>query len=827
VTRRAKGALPPVAVGVANVHGSCQKLSKEGEAVEFGRGEPSGSPETPLPPASAEQLFSRSSRAPLPPLSPVQRGAALHGSSDSPTEVTAAPAPAHEQSVGVANSEAVQGSEAMKRHGHVIKQMDSVIRKHDERERQVEMARCDEAVAEPALRPSTKSEKAARKAARKSRQSKPQTPNADAIVGSPERQARVSGSGGGATTTAADGNRPARLNSAAGASARSDGVYCEASGDVDQSIRLLEQCKWRVILEHGAMGELVAVAAFAPGANESSTPNTPATPGGCAALFEGQNRSASSYGGGGTGELNLWVNAEAEPRQRSPQHRPLSSMLNGTNANFGPPLMPPRSAWDPNEARLPTTQPPRRIVLPLRRGAPPALWTLLHIYGLREFEAGKQFRVREGANIGLSVLVMVVLVGQIGMAMNHWATVLPLETAIALVVAVLANWLLCMTLVQSSHAHRIFSSTGATMASSVDVRMAGGTYATREQSQLSDDCGQSSPRGVTEEHHLGPEYFASHHSYGAAPVHSRSVTADAPEVIDQPVGMTGRFALDVRRRVRRCAIAILLTTAMLAASDWHWLITLRPRYVAEARLSGSSINDSALRGSDGVLWILGIGETARSLTTGEHAAWGLASTLSVATLSGAFWAPLCFIACVLDAHGHLAGQLRTVIVEESKQPNIWSATSLMSASARLAWLAEQTSERLSLYSAVQLVCLGYAALSSTVHLALNGPSLAPACAALWCTFCIYALLSFYSGSNARYRDNVSVAAATYLQAHAQHDSLTGHSTALMAFEVVHGDLRRRHAMHIYGITISPPIPPLVLAAGISLIAIALQVGHSM
>ena len=51
---------------------------------------------------------------------------------------------------------------------------------------------------------------------------------------------------------------------------------------IHQSIRILEDCKWCIILEHGAMGEVVAVAAFAPGPGGESTPNTPATPSGIA-----------------------------------------------------------------------------------------------------------------------------------------------------------------------------------------------------------------------------------------------------------------------------------------------------------------------------------------------------------------------------------------------------------------------------------------------------------------------------------------------------------------------------------------------------------------
>ena len=39
--------------------------------------------------------------------------------------------------------------------------------------------------------------------------------------------------------------------------------------EVGQSIRLLEECKWRIILEHGPLGEVCAVAAFAPGPGDS------------------------------------------------------------------------------------------------------------------------------------------------------------------------------------------------------------------------------------------------------------------------------------------------------------------------------------------------------------------------------------------------------------------------------------------------------------------------------------------------------------------------------------------------------------------------------
>ena len=109
---------------------------------------------------------------------------------------------------------------------------------------------------------------------------------------------------------------------------------------VGTSIRLLEESKWRVILEHGPLGDVVAVAAFAPGPGDT-TPNTPATPSGLANLAmssdnafdmalqngmqQARARCSNSAGGGGplqqqlgggamggygaSQERNLWVNA--------------------------------------------------------------------------------------------------------------------------------------------------------------------------------------------------------------------------------------------------------------------------------------------------------------------------------------------------------------------------------------------------------------------------------------------------------------------------------------------------------------------------------------
>ena len=61
---------------------------------------------------------------------------------------------------------------------------------------------------------------------------------------------------------------------------------------VHQSIKILEDCKWRIILEHGPLGEVVAVAAFAPGPDgltnlDTSTPATPNTPNMLAGLAAG------------------------------------------------------------------------------------------------------------------------------------------------------------------------------------------------------------------------------------------------------------------------------------------------------------------------------------------------------------------------------------------------------------------------------------------------------------------------------------------------------------------------------------------------------------
>mmetsp|Transcript_81438 Transcript_81438/g.161979 ORF Transcript_81438/g.161979 Transcript_81438/m.161979 type:complete len:226 (-) Transcript_81438:4-681(-) len=53
-------------------------------------------------------------------------------------------------------------------------------------------------------------------------------------------------------------------------------AYCTSSPGINQSINMLEACKWRVLLEHGPLGEVVSLAAFAPGAD--SAPTTPISP---------------------------------------------------------------------------------------------------------------------------------------------------------------------------------------------------------------------------------------------------------------------------------------------------------------------------------------------------------------------------------------------------------------------------------------------------------------------------------------------------------------------------------------------------------------------
>ena len=246
---------------------------------------------------------------------------------------------------------------------------------------------------------------------------------------------------------------------------------------VSQSIQILEACRWRIILEHGLFGEVVAVAAFAPGPGGESTPNTPATPmagatpggGGLGDWHDQRGRSGfpprsaggnSAYNNSNSCNNNIssaygansafaYGGAPDAASSSSQAGAPPGSSMHGPNlwintnepSHRAMPPMPLRFAWDPTDPqRPPLTPPPRRTALPLRRGAPAALWGLLHAFGLRELDVHTACNFCDLVALGSSALMMAVLVSQVGVLLVHWADALPLPIAVGLFVGIFSGW---------------------------------------------------------------------------------------------------------------------------------------------------------------------------------------------------------------------------------------------------------------------------------------------------------------------------------------------------------------------------------------------------
>ena len=286
------------------------------------------------------------------------------------------------------------------------------------------------------------------------------------------------------------------------------------------------------------------------------------------------------------------------------------------------------------------------------------------------------------------------------------------------------------------------------------------------------------------------------------------------EVCDLPVAMSEPFRKTVRFRVSVCTAVIIISTCLLSAIDWYWLLKLR----REAASAGS-----LTAGSDGALWLLGIDGDEGIDTTG-YVGWGLISALSCATISAAFWTPLCTVICLFDAHVHLAAQLRSTVDGLHAAEDGWGAMLLATVTNGHHRLARQTSSKLMTYSAVTCIALGHASLSAALEIGLNGPTAPLLITGAFGGFCVYVLFACCAEASRKRDTHLRMAAAGLLRA--QLRSSSGHvsSMALAAHQVVTAELEGERGLTLLGIEPSGHASSWMLIGWVVLLAIAVRIG---
>lgn len=883
---REKRALPPVSVATDTPAGTCTPCPAEAasQAQQLGTPAPDDTPES----SNARPLGA------LPPLSPVHRGAA-------------AIVPPQDLDL---SGEEPKSDEAVLRHGHILEQMETVIQKHDERAHQVEKKReSSSEIAPKAGGGKAGGSKTSRKAGSKaSSRSKGEgnitaTRSRDSREGlGMEAKGRMSGalspigctadersggtqmmppppmpphpsSGASMLAHAARGTPPpseSRKSSTPPVGSSEGGPFIGPDGhvygsppsqhderQVFNSIRLLEDANWRIILEHGPLGDVVAVAAFAPGPVDGSTPNTPATPSGMAGgamssevafdmalaqngMQQARVRSANSYnasndigGMGAAPERNLWVNANARCDGGFDGMTGMHG-LGGGDERYAPP---PRFAWNVTDPTSPTSPPPRRTVLPLRRNAPSALFTLLHVCGMRELDLYTRCHLCDLVALSSAAGVMILIISQIGMLLVHWCDVLPLHLAITSFSVIVCGWLNIVAFLQLGHVHRIFSSTGASLSpaprvlSFADVPGQGGAMPPTNSRMVLDDATYSgslppSPppsRGVAQSaigapRRLLPDLLPTH-ARGAPPSHhppSRlpdfiAAPPQGKETNDPPVALTRPFQRSVNMSVLVGTVLLIITTLLLHVFDWFWLLILRGQ--------PDALSHSLTSGSDGALWVLGV-SGIDPLTLSQKVGWAVISFFSCAVISAALWAPLVLVVCVLEAHVHLAGQLCAMLEDICDSDDHSAAQLLMSVVPGHHALAETTSRYLGLYAFVHVLGFGYVALWSILGLAAEEAHPALLAAAITSSLAIYLLVAAFAGANWRRQRWLMSAAGAILRASRSNVSTRG----LAAHQLVISELNASRGLTLLGLRPGKEVAPVLALALTVAIAVATQLG---
>ena len=561
---------------------------------------------------------------------------------------------------------------------------------------------------------------------------------------------------------------------------------------VRQSVQILEACKWRIILEHGPLGETVAIAAFAPGPNGDCsspvTPNTPVTPNFGYGQQQQQQQIGSgcqeNYGGcyGRSAGSSTWTrSAEVEVPFQQRTLRSAGYRGHASNRSSAP-----RMAWDADAIGVLALPPPRRTALPLRRAAPAPLWGLLHLFGLRELELHTACRPCDVVALVASALIMAGLASQLGMVTIHWASVLPLDIAIALFVGTFGGWLNMMILLQAGYIPRLFgSSAGDVYTSSREVERASTHNAGR---MMANDF--SGAGGIRE----GPE-------------------TDQRVLTEPPVAMSKHFLLTVRARVRRCVIGVVLTSAGLYSFEWYWLDVLRLLPILPAR-NGLTLD------VDGVLWMLSVREQ-QALETMQLVVWGTMSLVSTILAAGALWVPLCCCATLLDAHAYLAGQLHEAVKLDAIGDSSEAAELVLMMIPRHVQLAQETSGRLAVYSSVHVFAFGYVVVSGPFHLALDGASTALIVAISAALLATFLLLQCFGTANATFQDQMLMTTSGLLRRHTSTDSI---DKGLAAHATVMSELRTSRArLASCGVVdCSPKEAVVLLLSGAGVLAVAIM-----
>ena len=932
-----KSALPPVNVQLTRAAtdqrlGTCQLVNQAPAAHQPGAEEAGSQAGTSQLPA---ELYAPAPSPPhgvlKPPLPPVSPHLSLPGQPLGQS--------LEDQDTAPASSEASDGfvsDETVMRHAQLINQIESVNQRHDERERQVEQHHDAQVQAkqikEAEFRAVKTDKGAVDKAARKAQRKKArQASESGAANGScspsmaPAEAMPLGGTESKGTTQSRPASSSGKATAKAGACTRSPSAPCtpppllpptaasipgtpgeppgavapststhgnssligppEPTDGVSQSIGILEACKWRVILEHGAMGDVVAVAAFAPGPNggsstPNSAPNTPATPAGaCGSQGLGMHAADGTFftdqarpngparsgvgprAGGGdmisgnsftapSGTQNLWINngEPSEPRQPSPYtqstaaQRPSAGICQGHHGamlphqgGYSAPAL--RIAWDDLTTMRPPA--PRRMALPLRRGAPSALWTLLHLFGLRELELYAACRLCDAVSVLATAAFMLALVSQIGITLIHWADVLPWHLAIGAFIGVFCGWLNVAIFLQQGHMQRLFASSAGSLRAP-DALLQAGKYDNRVDARDGADsdgggCGRwrggfprrgPPPRcqGVPTRSAVTPPFPLESDSRGdrgaALPYGSplSHFQEDSMEVTEPPVGITAPFLSSLQRRVRWIVVFLLATAILLCVADWYWLLAVRLSADPSKLLTG---------GGDGALWVLGVPlETA--LVTSEYVGWGLLSVGSAIIVSGSFWVPLCCVMSVLDAHVHLAAQLRATVVDTLPSGAHDGALLLAGVAFTHVRLARQTSQRLGIYSAVHLMAFGYVAVGGLVHIGLHGVDAFVVIVVVAAVIAICILLHAFGASDAAFRDSLVLSATSLLQGELRIDVAHVSTYTLATYELVMAEMHtsRSCLCVLRGGDGPSQGSVLVLLTSAALLGVAIQIGSA-
>jgi len=209
------------------------------------------------------------------------------------------------------------------------------------------------------------------------------------------------------------------------------------------------------------------------------------------------------------------------------------------------------------------------------------------------------------------------------------------------------------------------------------------------------------------------------------------------------------------------------------------------------------------------------------------------SFISSLVLAGAIWAPLCCVACVVEAHVHLAGQLRATL-NDPHFTRGWNLPLLASANATHGRLVQRTSRRLKWFSGFHLLACGYVAWGCLLETALSGVKPAPLCVCVAALLAVLHLLHTLGDGNARRSAHLNGAVSELLRSRLEPretsasegpDQRRGPAhEALGALTLVRGEIGLAPSLSVLGIAISPHAAPVGVLVSVALLAASIQIG---